>query len=370
MDIALGLARKGLGKTNPNPMVGAVIVKNGKIAGRGYHQRAGLDHAEIAAIKDAGENADGSTLYVNLEPCNHYGQTPPCADAIIRNGIKKVVASMKDPNPDVNGEGFKKLKKAGIVVKTGILEDKARKLNEIFIKYITKKMPFIIVKVAQSLDGKIATRQGDSKWISNELSRRYVHELRGQVDAVMVGAGTILKDDPLLTSRPPLEAKTQNKKNTVKQPIKVIVDYKLETPVKARIFSKESPARVIMATAEKTAGYKISRFKRLGCEVLTLSERGGKADLRQLMRELAKKGITSILVEGGGTLIGSLTDSGLIDKYLFFMAPKIIGGRDAITSVEGTGAKNIKESITLKDVKIRKFGSDLLIEGYTNCSQA
>ncbi len=350
MGLALKLAGKGRGRTSPNPMVGAVIVRNNKIVGEGYHRRAGLEHAEIAALKKAGPEAKGATLYVNLEPCNHFGKTPPCTEAIIKSGIKKVVAAMKDPNPVNNGKGNKRLKEAGIRIISGILEQDAEQLNKFFVKYITTGRPFVIVKAAQSLDGKIATRTGESKWISSEESRKFVRELRKQVDAIMVGANTVVKDNPLLTAA-----------SRAKQPVKIIVDTELRTPVNARILSKESPAKVIIAATKKAPKNKIKSFAKLNCEILILKEKNKKVNLRQLMKELGKREITSVLVEGGGELIGGLVEERLVDKFLFFISPKIIGGRDAITSVEGKGAGIIENSLNLKNTEYKTIGKDLLI---------
>lgn len=357
MGLALELAQKGRGRTSPNPMVGAVIVKNNKILGKGYHKRAGLEHAEIAALKKAGSKARGATLYVNLEPCGHFGKTPPCAGAIIKSGVKKVVAAMKDPNPVNNGRGFKRLKEAGIRIISGILEQEAKQLNTIFVKYITTGRPFVIVKAAQSLDGKIATRTGESKWISSAESRKFVRELRKQVDAVMVGANTVVKDDPLLTvTSDKLQVASKRKR-----PIKIIVDTALKIPFSARIFSKDSPAKVILATTQKALKKKIAQFERIGCEVLILNEKNGRVDLSQLMRELGKREVTSVLVEGGGELIGGLVEERLVDKFLFFISPKIIGGRDAVTSVEARGAGTIENSLNLKNTEYKTIGGDLLI---------
>ena len=357
MSAALKLAGKGRGQTSPNPMVGAVIVRNNKIVGEGYHRRAGLEHAEIAALKKAGPEAKGATLYVNLEPCSHFGKTPPCAEAIIKSGIKKVVAAMKDPNPVNNGKGFKRLKEAGIKIINGVLEQEAAQLNEFFVKYITTGKPFVIVKVAQSLDGKIATRTGESKWISSEESRKLVRELRKQADAIMVGVNTVIKDNPLLTDR----GQRTEDRGQRKQPVKVIVDTNLKVPVSARIFSKYSPAKVILATTQKAPEKKIARFERTGCEVLILKEKNGRVNLRQLMEELGKREITSVLVEGGGELIGGLVEERLVDKFLFFISPKIIGGRDAVTSVEGKGVGIIERALNLKNIEYKTIGRDLLI---------
>lgn len=367
MKLALALAAKGAGKTSPNPMVGAVIVKNGRIVGKGYHRKAGLEHAEIAAIRDAGEKAKGATLYVTLEPCGRFGRTPPCAPAVIKAGIQEVIAAMRDPNPLNNGKGLMLLKKSGMKVTCGVLEKKAKQLNEVFIKYITTKMPFVTVKVAQSLDGKIATRARDSKWISSEESRAYVHLLRSRVDAVMVGAGTILQDDPLLTSRCVSGYRVQGagfRAGKIKQPVKIIVDDALKIPLTAKIFGKDSPAKVIIATTKKGPKSRAAKFEKMGIEVLIIKEKNDKVDLRELMKELGKREITSVMVEGGGELIGSLVDERLADKFLIFVAPKIIGGRDAVTSVEGLGAKYVSAALQLKNIKYRRFSKDLLIEAY------
>lgn len=360
MKIALALAKKGFGMTNPNPCVGAIIVRHGRIMGKGFHKKAGLPHAEAIALRQAGKMAKGATLYTNLEPCNHFGRTPPCTEAIIKAGIKKVVIGIKDPNPINKGFGIEKLNRFGIKTKAGILEEECKKLNEVFFKYITKKLPFITVKIAQSLDGKIATSSGDSKWISGEISRRYVHKLRSQVDAVLVGINTVLMDDPLLTNRMSYVVS----RRSGKQPIKVIVDSELKTPLNARIFSKESPAPVIIATKKGTPKDKIRILQNKGADIIETPNKNGNVDLKYLMKELAKREISHILVEGGGEIIASFLKERLADKVLFFIAPKIIGGKDAPTSVEGNGTKNIDKAIKLKDIKFKKFGADYLIEGH------
>lgn len=321
MRLAIDLAKKAEGKTSPNPIVGAVIVKNGKIVGMGYHRKAGLPHAEVNALSEAGSRSRGATLYVTLEPCDHFGRTSPCTDAIIDSGIKKVVMAMRDPNPINNGSGINKLRRNGIRITCGILEEDSRLMNGPYIKYITTGIPYITVKVAQSLDGKIATRTGDSKWISSDDSRRYVHELRGKADAVMVGANTVIKDDPSLLSRIP----------GAKQPLRIIVAANTKIPSKAKVFSrrgKNQPAIV----------------------------------LKSLSEALAIKNITNILVEGGGELIASLVESDLVDRFLIFVAPKIIGGRDARTPVEGSGAKMIKDAKQFKITDVKRFKNDIMIE--------
>ena len=319
MRLAIELAKKAEGKTSPNPIVGAVIVKNNKIIGKGYHRKAGLPHAEINALREAGKRTRGSTLYVTLEPCNHYGRTPPCTDAIIRTGIKKVIIAMKDPNPINNGNGVRKLKKNGIRVETGILVKEAEEINRPYIKFITTGLPYITVKVAQSLDGKIATKTGDSRWISSEDSRRYVHELRGKVDAVMVGAKTVLRDDPLLLS-----------KVSQKQPMRIIVSGKSRKLKGAKIFSHLDKSPVLI--------------------------------VKSLSEALARKEMMHILVEGGGELIASLVERSLVDRFLIFIAPKIIGGRAAKTAVEGIGINNIRDASNFKIKSIKRFKKDILIE--------
>jgi len=332
MRLAIELAKKAEGKTSPNPIVGAVVVKNDKIIGEGYHKKAGLPHAEVSALKEAGSGAKGATLYVTLEPCDHFGRTPPCAQAIIKSGIKKVVIGMKDPNPLNNGKGIRKLKKNGIAVTVLKLYKEAESINKPYIKFITKRLPYVTVKVAQSLDGKIATKTGDSKWISSEDSRRYVHMLRANVDAVMVGANTVIKDDPALLS----------KTSRGKQPTRIIVDGNSKIPKNAKIFSTLDKSPVILASS--------------------ILGRGKRTDIVRLLKVLAKNGATHILVEGGGQLISGLIEKGLVDRMLIFVAPKVVGGKDAITSVEGEGAARIKDAIDFKITNIRRFRKDILIE--------
>ncbi|MDD5072503.1 MAG: bifunctional diaminohydroxyphosphoribosylaminopyrimidine deaminase/5-amino-6-(5-phosphoribosylamino)uracil reductase RibD [Candidatus Omnitrophica bacterium] len=332
--IALELAKKAKGMTSPNPCVGAVIVKRGRIVGSGYHKFAGGPHAEIYALRQAGKEAEGATMYISLEPCSRFGRTPPCTDAIIRSGIKRVVAAIKDPNPVNNGRGLRILRIRGIKTSVGFLDAEARELNEDFIKYITKKMPFVAVKIAQSLDGKIATRAGDSKWITGDKAREFVHKLRSEHDAVMVGAGTVLKDDPLLTARV--------KGKRAKQPLRVILAGRTRIPDKARIFNSKGGDVVIAAT----------------------KKRDGRVDIKSLLVELAKRQITSVLIEGGGETVASALDAGVVDKVYFFIAPKIIGGRKSTTSVEGKGVGKAGKAIRLKKISFRKIGDDFLAEGY------
>jgi diaminohydroxyphosphoribosylaminopyrimidine deaminase/5-amino-6-(5-phosphoribosylamino)uracil reductase len=351
MAMAIALAKKAEGMTSPNPIVGAVIVKGGNIVGRGYHKKAGLPHAEINAIARAGAKARGATLYVTLEPCNHFGRTPPCTDAIINSGIRSVVAAMVDPNPLTKGRGIKILKKHGIKTTVGVLEYESRAMNRPFIKFIARKMPYVTVKAAQSIDGKIATRSGDSKWITGEDSRRYVHELRSKADAVMVGVNTVVADDPLLTARIP---------GVLKQPIRVIVDSTLKTPLSAKLFSVKG-SKVVIATTVNSE--RVKKYQAKGAEVVVVKGKAGRVDLKALLEELAARNITNVFVEGGGTLNASLFAEGLVDRALFFIAPKVVGGRDARTSVEGIGVKLVKDSTGLKFTGIRIFPKgDILIE--------
>lgn len=353
MDLALRLALKAKGMTSPNPMVGALVVKNSRIIGGGYHQKAGLPHAEIVALDKAGKGAKGSRLYVTLEPCAHFGRTPPCVDRIIASGIKEVVVGMTDPNPLVCGKGIQALRQHRIKVKAGFLEDKLIKLNEVYIKYITQKIPFVTVKVGQSLDGKIATKNGDSKWITSDKSRLFAHRMRQNYDAIMVGVNTILRDDPKLDAW-----------FSKKHPIKIVVDSQLSISQGANIFSKNS--QVIIVTLLSLPGQETENRKILAqkAKILDVKEKEGLVNLKDMMKKLAQSQITNILVEGGGTLIGSLFDEELVDKVLFFISPMIIGGKEAVGSVMGKGVARIDRAIRLKEIKLKRIGEDLLIEGY------
>jgi len=356
MKKVLELAEKGRGATSPNPMVGAVLVKNNRIIAAGYHARVGALHAEAVVLKKAGPRAKGAELYVNLEPCSHIGRTPPCTDAIIKSGVRKVYSAMIDPNPLNNGRGLEVLRKNRIRVSVGILGKEARRLNKVFIKYITKNMPFVTVKTAESLDGKIATRRYDSRWITSEYSRDYGHRLRSEADAVLVGVNTVVKDDPLLTSR------------RKRSPIKVILDPHLRVPEDARIFSRRSPSLSIVAVLKKVldkkaAIEKINRLNKKGVLVIGCPDKAGRIALKGLLKELAGFEIAHLLVEGGGDTVAGFIEAGMVDRVLFFIAPKIIGGRDAVTSVEGCGVDKIKKAIPLKDIEIEKIGCDILVKG-------
>jgi len=353
MNIAMKLALKAKGQTSPNPMVGALVVKRGRIVGRGYHKKCGLAHAEVEALEEAGTLSKGASLYVTLEPCIHFGRTPPCVDRIIKSGINEVIVGMLDPNLLNNGKGIHILRQHKIKVHVGILEESLRKLNEVFIKYILKKMPFVTVKVAESLDGKIATSRGDSKWITSDKSRFYAHRLRQNYDAVMVGVNTILRDNPRLDAW-----------FSAKQPVKIIVDSQLSTPRDANVFAAKN--QVIVVTLSSRPGQETENRKMLAekARILEVKEKEGQVNLKDMMKKLARLEITSVLVEGGGTLIGSLFDERLVDKVMFYISPKIIGGKEAISSVMGKGIGRIEKAIKLRDVRWKKSGEDFLIEGY------
>ena len=350
---ALRIAKNAEGRVSPNPMVGAVIVKDGKIIAEGWHRKAGTPHAEVHALNMADELAKDSTMYVTLEPCSHFGRTPPCANKIVDAGIKKVVVAMKDPNPLVAGRGIEILKAAGIEVEVGILEDDARRLNEVFLKYITKKIPFVTAKFACSLDGKISTVTGESQWISCEESRNFVHHLRDINDGIMVGIGTILADNPSLTAR------IENGKN----PVRIIVDSMARTPLDSKILN-DGAAKNIIAVTENAPTEKIDALKNLGAEIIVAGN--SQVDLKILMAELASREITSVLLEGGGILNFSMFRAGLIDKVFAFVAPKIIGGKNALSPVAGGGFEKLSDAVNLENLAAEKIGSNILISGYIN----
>lgn len=356
MWLALDLARQGRGRTSPNPMVGAVIVKDGEIVGTGYHQKAGTPHAEVHALKAAGKKAQGAAMYVTLEPCVHFGKTPPCTEQIISAGIKKVIISMVDPNPRVSGSGIKILEDAGIKVRVGVLEEKAKKLNEVFIKYVTTGYPFVILKSAMSLDGKIATREGLSRWITSERSREFVHRIRNQVDAIMVGIGTVLKDNPLLTTR--IEGEE------VRNPIRVILDSRGRISLESRIVKSSRDVTTILVVTELAPPDKINALSSRGVEIFQCSSIDDRVNLKSLMKYLGERKITSLLVEGGSTLNYSLLEEGLIDKILFFIAPKLIGGVEASTPVDGKGIEFLEDAWNVQDTRVKLIGEDILVTGY------
>lgn len=353
MELALELAKKAAGRTSPNPLVGAVIVKDKKIIGQGYHKKAGEPHAEKIALLEVGVQAQGSDLYVTLEPCSHWGRTPPCTEAIIEAKIKNVYVATLDPNSLVAGQGIKRLRDAGINVELGIKEQKAQRLNEVFFKYITTGLPYVVLKSASSMDGKIATREGHSQWITGESARSFGHQLRNIYDGIMVGIGTVLADDPQLTCRV----------DNGRDPIRIIVDSKLSISPEAKMLNLDSAAPTIIATTQDISQEKYKRLTSKA-EIIKVND-GDRVDLTRLLKILGEKGITSILVEGGATLNGSLAEGKLIDKFYFFYAPLIIGGTSAPSFIGGLGPARLDASLKLKDLTVENVGEDILVTAYS-----
>jgi diaminohydroxyphosphoribosylaminopyrimidine deaminase/5-amino-6-(5-phosphoribosylamino)uracil reductase len=358
MEQALSLARLALGQASPNPAVGAVVVNNDTVVGQGYTQPAGSHHAEIMALQQASEKARGGALYVTLEPCCHYGRTPPCTQAIIKAGIAEVYVAILDANPLVCGRGKEELEKEGIVVHVGENEEEAREIVEAYTKFITTGRPFVTAKFAASLDGKIATRSGDSRWVSSEESRKYVHYLRYINDAIMAGANTILMDDPQLTTR----CCGGRGGTAKKQPLRIVVDGVGRIPPTVRLFAEPGSTLVVrgrgVTSPEKTA------FDKVDVELLELPAEEGMVDPSALLEALGEREITSVLVEGGGILLGSLFDHRLVDKVIAFIAPVIIGGAEAKTAVAGRGVDRMADSLRLQRVRVETIGEDLMVSGY------
>lgn len=352
---ALELAAEARGRTSPNPMVGAVLVAGGQVVGEGFHARAGARHAEVEALARAGPLARGADLYVTLEPCAHFGRTPPCVDAIVRAGVARVFAAMRDPNPKVSGRGFARLREAGVRVQAGLLEREARELNEAYCKHVTTGLPHVILKIGMSLDGRTATRTGESRWITGEQSRVRVHELRNNVDAILVGIGTILADDPQLTTRLP--------GRECRHPVRVVIDSNLRTPRKARVLARRPRVRTILVAGPDAPAERIRELRTLGAEVLVVEGPRRRVDLRAVMARLGALGITSVLVEGGSEIAASILDSGLADRVLLFVAPLIIGGRTAVPAVGGRGVAALADARRLQDVRWELCGEDLVLEG-------
>jgi diaminohydroxyphosphoribosylaminopyrimidine deaminase/5-amino-6-(5-phosphoribosylamino)uracil reductase len=366
MKMALDLARKGQGFTSPNPMVGAVIVKNGQVVGQGYHQTLGGAHAEVNAIQDGGRYVKGGTLYVTLEPCHHTGRTPPCTEKILEAGIDRVVVAMKDPNPDVRGGGLEYLKQHGIKVVLGVCKDEAKKLNESFVKYVTTKRPFVIIKCAATLDGRIATRTGDSKWVTGEEARMFVHQLRHASDAIMVGINTVKKDDPELTTR--------LKDMQGIDPTRIILDTHLSISENAKVLRLVSDSDTIIVIGQGMSGSEIRdkkvRIEQNRARVMEAPVKNDWIDLDILMDRLGAIGITSLLIEGGSRVLASALAAGIVDKIFFFYAPKILGGDDGVPICRGPGPALMKRCIPVKDIKIKRFGDDVMIEGYIDVTNS
>ena len=353
MRLAMQLAGNAIGRTSPNPLVGAVIVKDNRVVGCGWHRKAGTPHAEVHALNQAGELAKGADVYVTLEPCAHYGKTPPCSKALVEAKVKNVYGGLLDVNPKVAGKGFKILEDAGIHVEYGFLQDELRKQNEVFFKWIEHKKPFIVLKAAMTLDGKIATATGQSKWITNETSRAYGYKLRDIYDGIMVGINTVIEDNPMLTARV----------DGGKNPIRIVVDSSLKIDINANVVQDKS-AKTIVATTDKADKDKILKLQAQDVDVIVVDkDENDKVDIEKLLDILGQQNICSILVEGGATLSGSFVAKKLVDKVYFFIAPKIVGGKEAKTPVAGTGILNLQEALALKDIQIEKLEEDILIIG-------
>ncbi|WP_307720345.1 bifunctional diaminohydroxyphosphoribosylaminopyrimidine deaminase/5-amino-6-(5-phosphoribosylamino)uracil reductase RibD, partial [Butyricimonas faecihominis] len=351
---AMELAERGVGFTNPNPMVGAVIVKGGKVIGEGWHERCGEWHAERNAFKNCTVPAEGATMYVTLEPCCHYGKTPPCTEAIIEHGIARVVVGMEDPNPLVAGKGIALLREAGIEVVCGVEEEALREQNRVFLKYISTKLPWVAMKTAMTLDGKIATRTGDSKWITGAEARAYVHELRHRFMAIVVGIGTAVADDPLLNCR--IEGRG------VRQPIRVVVDSNARLSLDSQLVKTAGEYRTIVAHTRFAPEESVKALREAGVEMLLCKEKEGLVDVRNLLELLGQSGIDSILLEGGGSLNYTFLAEGLADELYAFIAPKIVGGMNAKTPVEGAGMEKMADAINLELENVLNVGHDVLLK--------
>ncbi len=356
MALALKLAQKGAGFTSPNPMVGAVVVRDGRIVGQGYHRRYGGPHAEVEALQRAGAQAQGATLYVTLEPCNHHGKTPPCTQAVLAAGIARVVIANADPNPRVTGGGADFLRQQGLQVEMGLLAEAGQKLNEAFFKAMTTGRPWVIAKAAASLDGKIATHTNDSHWITGPAARAWVHRLRHRVDAILVGVGTILADDPQLTTRLP--------RGQGKDPVRIVLDSRLRLPLTAQVLHLQSAAPTWIACTEAAPPDMRAALEALGATCLVLPSRQGRVDLEALLALLGQRRVQSLLVEGGAEVHGAFFEAGLIDKFHLFLAPKLIGGRQAPGVLGGQGMARLASAPQVRDLTIRRFAQDILISGY------
>jgi diaminohydroxyphosphoribosylaminopyrimidine deaminase/5-amino-6-(5-phosphoribosylamino)uracil reductase len=371
IQLTIQLAAQGAALVTPNPLVGSVVVKDGEIVGRGYHRYDDLKHAEVWALEEAGRRARGSTVYVNLEPCSHQGpgkRTPPCIRALIEAGVKRVVASMVDPNPSVNGRGFELLREAGIEVAVGLMEREARRLNEKYVKFITTGLPFVHLKMAVSLDGRIATRTGESKWITGEEARAASQMLRHEYDAILVGVGTVLTDNPALTDR------TQQPRR--RPLVRVVLDSKLRVPFESQLIMSADRWPLIVFTTEEGEAFPdptdsfVARMvgqytmENYDAEVVTVASRNGRPDLKAVLAELGRRQVTSLLVEGGAEVAASFIEQRLVDKVTFFIAPKIIGGRDALSGIGGSGIAKLNDALELEGVEVVRRGDDWEFTGY------
>lgn len=356
MKLALRLAAKGAGWVSPNPMVGAVVVQDGQIVGQGYHRRVGAAHAEVSALRQAGDAARGADLYVTLEPCNHQGRTPPCTRAILSAGISRVLIASRDPNPQVAGGGAEYLQSQGVGVEIGLLEPEARRLNEAWFHWVATGLPWVIAKAACSLDGKIATATGESQWLTGEAARTYGHRLRHRVDAILVGIETALADDPQLTTRLP--------RRRGRDPIRVVLDSRLRLPLTVKLLHLDSPAPTWVACTTAAPKEKIRVIKDLGTEILVFPPEAGRVPLKPLLDLLGKQQVQSLLVEGGAEVLGAFFDQNLVNQFYFFFAPKILGGRNAPGVLGGEGVGHLKDAHQARDLTIRRIEQDILVTGY------
>lgn len=352
MNIALEEAARGVGRTHPNPAVGAILVKNGRVLARGYHAKAGAPHAEVVAIEAAGPRARGADLYTTLEPCDHWGRTGPCTQAIIDAGIRRVVCASFDPNPLVNGKGLARLRRHGIEVRTGVLREKADAVNRPYFKFIRTGMPWVALKAAVTLDGKLATAKGDSRWVTGEQARAFVHQLRDRADVVLVGANTVIADDPLLTTRIPGGAG--------RDPVRVVVDSRLRVPPQSRLFNPSSSAPTIVATVEKGSGARARKLLARGAELWRIPGRGGRVNLKALLRRLAREGHLHVLVEGGAEIFGTLLREKLADEILLFVAPKVVG-RSGVSWVGELGIHQMARALEVGEMEVERFGRDVML---------
>lgn len=363
MLLAMELAKKGFGLTSPNPVVGSVVVKEGRIVGKGYHKKIGEKHAEVVALEDAGEKAKGATLYTNLEPCAHFGRTSPCTDDILRYGIKDVVCSIKDPNPIVNGKGIEALQKAGVRVRVGLLEEQAKKLNEGYLKYIETGLPFVTLKAAITLDGKIATSSGESRWLSSPPSRKFAHELRRRSDLIIVGIKTVLSDNPKLTVR--------LVPSGGRNPVRMILDSSLKIPISSSVINEADKAKTVIVTVSKLLNNrqnilkkKVRKLIEKGIEIWGIKEdRKGRIDLVSLIHKLGRENIVNVLIEGGSEVFASALKAGIVDKVVVVVTPIILGGTQ-IPMVGNMGIERLSDALRLRRLYSERSGKDILIEGY------
>jgi diaminohydroxyphosphoribosylaminopyrimidine deaminase/5-amino-6-(5-phosphoribosylamino)uracil reductase len=360
MTLALRLAAKGRGTTSPNPMVGALVVKAGRIIGRGFHLRPGEPHAEILALRQAGAKARGATLYVTLEPCCHrQKRTPPCVPAVIRSGVRRVVVAMQDPNPSVQGRGVARLRRAGLLVTSGVGRDQAESLNRFYGHWVRTRRPYVILKAGMTLDGRIATARGNSRWITGTASRREVHRLRAQVDAVLIGSGTVRIDDPALTAR----TGPRFKRLSARQPLRVVVDSRLRVPLDARILAQQREAKTVVATTCLAPARRLRALRRKGIETIIVPLAGGRVSLPALFKALGRRGMTSVLIEGGSEINATALKAGLVDQVRLYIAPVLLGGRDAASVVGGRSPAHLAQAIRLARLRTRRLGPDLVVEG-------